>query len=141
MTAVVDASALAAFLVHNKIGPAVAAAMMPHSQDLHVPHLAVVETAFVLRGLVRGGQLTAARAERALADLAGFPARRWPHEPLLGRAWQLRDSISAYDATYVALAEALGAALITQDARLATAVQANTKVVVTLVGASSGDPG
>ena len=141
MTAVVDASALAAFLVQNEIGPAVATAMLPHSADLHLPQLAIVETVSVLRGLVRGGQLTPVRAERALADLASFPARRWPHEPLIRRTWQLRDHISAYDATYVVLAEALGATLITQDARLAAAVRANTEVAVTLVSAPAGDPG
>ena len=86
-----------------------------------MPHLCTIETASVLRGLVMGSKLTPARAEAALSDLAVLPAIRHAHEPFLARTWELRDSVSAYDAVYVALAEALGAILLTCDARLARA--------------------
>jgi predicted nucleic acid-binding protein len=55
----------------------------------------------------------------ALADLADLPVRRYPHDFLLPRVWQLRNNLSAYNAVYVALAEALDAPLITRDQRLA----------------------
>jgi len=56
-----------------------------------------------------------------VADLADFPLRRYPHDLLLPRIWDLRNNLTAYDATYVALAEALDAPLLTRDRRLAAA--------------------
>lgn len=114
---VVDASALAEYLVSNDKGRKVAA-LLKH-RHLHIPHLAIVETASVLRGLVLGAHLNPERAAMALADLADFPATRWSAEPLLPRIWQLRSNLSAYDATYIALTEALDGELLTTDARLA----------------------
>jgi predicted nucleic acid-binding protein len=70
----------------------------------------------VLRGL-----LNPAGARRAIRRLAVLPLVRWPHDRMLGRALALRDQLSAYDATYVALAEGLGATLLTRDARMAKA--------------------
>ena len=64
------------------------------------------------------GRLDEARAAEALADLHALPLERHPAQPLLGRIWELRHNLSAYDATYVALAEALDAVLITSDQRL-----------------------
>lgn len=86
---------------------------------LHATELLDVEVAHAFRRYVRLGDLSVARAEQAL-DLIwrGLPHRRHPLPPLMARAWRLRERCSAYDATYVALAEALGAALITQDRRL-----------------------
>jgi predicted nucleic acid-binding protein len=55
----------------------------------------------------------------ALEDLADFPITRYPHTPLLSRIWELRHNVTAYDAAYLALAEALPAPLITRDAKLA----------------------
>ena len=86
-----------------------------------IPHLCSVETASVLRSLVRGGKVEAGRAAGLLADVADLPLVRYAHEPLLPRVWQLRENLTAYDATYVALAEAVGATLITCDARLGRA--------------------
>ena len=63
--------------------------------------------------------LSARRASEALGDLADLPAERYGHRPLLGRVWELRHNLQAYDAAYVALAEALGAVLVTADRRLA----------------------
>ncbi|MDR2380562.1 MAG: type II toxin-antitoxin system VapC family toxin [Bifidobacteriaceae bacterium] len=59
----------------------------------------------------------------AVRDLRDFPARRWPTDGLLARVWALRANLTAYDAVYVALAEALGCVLLTHDNRLATAAK------------------
>ena len=92
------------------------------TEDLHAPALLDYEVVSALRGLTLGGHLTAARAEDALNDFEDLPLHRWPYSaPLRLRAFSLRDTLSAYDAAYVGLAEALGCALVTQDARLARA--------------------
>lgn len=89
--------------------------------DLHAPHLIDVEILHALRGLVRGGKLTADRAEDVRTDVADLAITRYGHEPLVDRAWALRDNLTAYDAVFVALSEALDVPLITCDARLAAA--------------------
>lgn len=85
---------------------------------LHAPHLLDVEVTAALRRRVRLGQTRPTRAFEALADLADLAALRWDHAPLLGRAWELRENVTAYDGVYVALAEALDAVLVTSDVRL-----------------------
>jgi predicted nucleic acid-binding protein len=90
-------------------------------ERITVPELADLEVVSVLRRHLRAGMLDARRAGQVLDDLAALPARRVPHGPLLARCWALRDDLSAYDAVYVALAEALGAILLTTDRRLAAA--------------------
>lgn len=89
--------------------------------DLHAPHLLDVELLHALRRLVRAGQLTQERAADARADFAELTVARYGHQPLADRAWDLRDSLTADDATFVALAEALEVPLVTCDARLARA--------------------
>jgi predicted nucleic acid-binding protein len=73
-----------------------------------------------------------------VADLACFPARIWPTRGLDERVWSLRHNFSAYDATYVALAETLDAELLTADRRLHRATTTHTTCRVTLVEASTG---
>jgi predicted nucleic acid-binding protein len=121
MALVLDASVLAPYLVADGLGVRVAERLADDAGALHVPHLAIVEVVSCLRGLVRGGHLRGERAAMAGEDLAAFPAVRWPAEPLLPRIWGLRNNLTAYDATYVALTEALDAVLLTHDARLAAA--------------------
>ncbi len=89
------------------------------NETLHAPHLLDVEVAQVIRRYWRAGDLTAARGEEALRDLADLPIQRYPHEPLLDRIWQLRNNLTAYDAAYVALAEGLDAEFLTLDKALA----------------------
>ena len=87
-------------------------------ETLHAPYLLDLEVAQVLRRYAVRGELAPARGERALELLAAFPLTRYPHEPLLPRVWALRANLTAYDAAYVALAEGLGALLLTRDRRL-----------------------
>jgi predicted nucleic acid-binding protein len=87
--------------------------------DLHAPHLLDVEVTSGLRALVRRATVSPSEARRALDDFAALPLGRHPHTLLLPRIWQLRGSLSAYDGTYVALAEGLDAPLVTTDLRLA----------------------
>jgi predicted nucleic acid-binding protein len=90
------------------------------SEDLNSPTLLDFEVVSALRGLTLGGHLTAARAEDVLTDFDDLEVRRWPSsDGLRRRAFQLRDNVSAYDAAYVTLAEALGCSLLTRDRRLA----------------------
>ncbi|MFZ0861368.1 MAG: type II toxin-antitoxin system VapC family toxin, partial [Candidatus Sulfotelmatobacter sp.] len=90
-------------------------------ESLHAPQLLDLEVTQVLRRLVRERAVSAHRADEAIRDLLDLRINRYPHFVLLARIWQLRQNFSAYDAAYVALAEKLGAALVTRDGRLASA--------------------
>jgi predicted nucleic acid-binding protein len=118
---VLDASALLELLLGTRLGRAVAARIADPEVSLHVPHLVDVEVAQALRRYVREGDLDADSAAEAVEDLSALDLERHSHEPLLGRVWALRDNLTAYDAVYVALAEALGTTLVTCDRRLARA--------------------
>jgi len=101
------------FLLQTPLGTRVEARLFRDGDAFHAPHLLDVEVAQGLRRLVRTGEVLADRAEEALEDLSDFDLRRHAHLDFLGRIWELRDNLTAYDALYVALAEALGAWLIT----------------------------
>lgn len=88
--------------------------------DLHAPSLLDFEVVSALRGLTLGGHLSTARAQDVLADFDALPIERWSSAPALRqRSFSLRENLSAYDAAYVALAEALQCPLLTPDVRLA----------------------
>jgi predicted nucleic acid-binding protein len=89
--------------------------------DLHAPHLIDTEVLHALRRMTRTGAISEERVADARGDFAELALARYPHEPLSDRVWELRHNLTAYDATFVALAEALGAPLVTCDARLASA--------------------
>jgi len=89
--------------------------------DLGAPHLIDAEVQAVIQRQHRTGGLDLTAATQAVDDLRTWPAERWPHRPLLERAWELRDNVRSYDALYVALAEAMNATLLTLDKRLAKA--------------------
>jgi len=118
---VVDASALLEFLLQTSLGARVEARLFGEEDELHAPHLLDVEIAQGLRRLVRTGEVSSGRAEEAIADLTDLDLHRHAHLDLLDRAWRLRDNISAYDAMYVALAEAIEAPIVTCDSPLAKA--------------------
>jgi predicted nucleic acid-binding protein len=90
-------------------------------ETLRAPHLLDVEVAQVIGRYVANGDIAANRGREALDDLADLRLRRRPYDLLLPRIWELRHSLTAYAAAYVALAEALDAPLLTRDRQLAAA--------------------
>jgi predicted nucleic acid-binding protein len=125
---VVDASALLEVLLRTPAAAAVERRLFEPEQSLHAPHLLDVEVAQVVRRYAANGAIKPERGRTALVDLADFPIRRYPHEFLLSRVWQLRNNLTAYDAVYVALAEALDALLLTRDRRLADTASRHFRV-------------
>jgi len=119
---VVDAGVVVTALADDEEEGRALRARLLDDGDLHVPHLLDLEVVAVLRRLVMfDATLREERALAALTDLGDLPMTRYPHGPLLGRAWELREDIRPYDAAYVALAEALGMVLLTVDGRLSRA--------------------
>ena len=117
---VLDASAVIELLLRTSRGARVTERIAPDTETLHAPHLIDLEVAQVLRRYERLGDLTANSARSALADFRDLRIERYRHDPLLPRIWELRLNVTAYDAVYLALAEALSAPLLTADARLAS---------------------
>lgn len=118
---VLDASALVEYLTFGEHADAVRERIASTSTWLWAPQLIDAEVGHSLRRVVRAGQISARSAHAALAELMDLRLMRIDHRLLLERAWQLRDNVSFYDGLYVALAEELGAPLVTLDARLAAA--------------------
>ncbi len=117
---VVDASVVvSALLVDRPDGEAARQAL--RSDAAHAPHLLDVEVTSAVRRWVLAGRLTLEEARSSIRDLADLAITRHGHEPLLDRVLELRDAVSAYDGTYVALAELLGAPMVTGDRRLSRA--------------------
>lgn len=127
---VVDASVVIELLLHTPRAGAIEARLFGMPGPWHAPHLLDVEVAQVLRRFVVRKSVSAARGAAALRLLELLPLSRHPHRPLLSRVWALRDNLTAYDATYVALAEALGGTLLTTDERLGRAPGLRAPVVV-----------
>lgn len=125
---VLDASALVDWLLGNRRGTEVDRRLEDPRRTLHAPHLIDLEVAQTLRRLLAAGQLSTERAETALAHLALLDLERHGHEELLPRVWQLREGLTAYDAAYLALAEALDAPLVTCDGKLARSPLAGDRV-------------
>lgn len=126
---VVDASVLAPAL-GDDTGDGDAARARLRGEVLTAPAIVDLEVASVLRRQEAKGLLDGRRADLALQDLIDLPLRRTPHRPLLARCWELRDTITPYDAAYVALAEALDIVLVTSDARLSRASGARCQIEV-----------
>jgi predicted nucleic acid-binding protein len=120
MTLVVDSSFVVAALVDaGEVGTW--ADHLLATDDLAAPHLMPVEVANVLRRAASAGQISADAAALAHADLLSLRVELFAYEPFATRVWELRESVTAYDGWYVALAESLGAGLATLDLRLTKA--------------------
>ncbi len=117
---VVDTSAALASLVGRPLDRELVARLVEDG-DLHAPHLIDVEVIHALRRLVAARHITEDRAADVRTDFADLSIIRYPHQPLADRMWELRHNLSAYDAAFVALSEALDVPLVTCDARLAGA--------------------
>jgi predicted nucleic acid-binding protein len=116
---VLDASAVLELLLRTSTGKSVADRIASPKETLHAPHLLDLEVAQVLRRYEAAKTLTPRRADEALGDFLDIELTRYPHQIFLARIWALRQNATAYDAVYLALAEALGAPLLTTDQRLA----------------------
>lgn len=127
---VLDASAAIEWLLQTAVGARVKSRIFAEGETLHSSHLLDLEVAQVLRRFAADGQLPEVRARDALLDMAELPLVRYQHDSLLERIWSLRKNLTAYDAAYVALAEALDAPLITCDQRIAKAPGHRAKVEV-----------
>jgi predicted nucleic acid-binding protein len=114
---VIDASAAVDLIVggpaHDRV-----AAQLRRARTCAAPHLIDAEVGQVLRRFALAGRLDPVQATEALADFAALPLVRYAHAPLMARAFDLRANATFYDALYIVLAEALGAPLLTLDARL-----------------------
>lgn len=125
---VLDASALVELLLSTAAGKIIADRIENPGVALHTPHVADLEVTQVLRRRVREREIEGAEAAAAIATLQALAMQRHAHEPLLDRIWALRFNLSAYDASYVALAESLEALLLTCDERLARAPGPRTRI-------------
>jgi predicted nucleic acid-binding protein len=115
---VVDASAIVEVLLNSSKSDALRAYLFAAGDTLHVPHLTDVEVLHLLRRYSITKTMDQGRAREAFDDYAAMPLTRYPHSVLLPRVWELRHNLTAYDAVYVALAEALDATLVTCDGGL-----------------------
>ena len=116
---VVDASIIIEVLIGSAVGRHAADRLFARGESLHAPHLLDVEVTQVLRRYASTGELKPGRAREAVQDLVDLPITRYPHAELLPRVWELRHNLTAYDAAYLALAEALDAPLVTRDSGIA----------------------
>jgi predicted nucleic acid-binding protein len=115
---VLDASVVVELLSNGPLADSIRHELAASSDSFIVPHLLDVEVASALRRLVAGQRIDSHRSEQILAGLRALPAERYSHIPLLGRIWELRHNFTAYDAAYIALAEATNSVLYTSDEKL-----------------------
>jgi len=108
----------------------VEARLLEAGATLHAPALMDLEVAQVLRRYQSRGEITPSWGGAAMRLLAALPVSRYTHEPLLSRIWELRDNMTAYDAAYVALGEALQAPVVTCDLKLAKVRGLRTSIEV-----------
>jgi predicted nucleic acid-binding protein len=126
---VLDASAAVELLLGpRRAAPGLRSRLARAGETVHVPHVFDLEVVAAIRRNALRGALSGRRAGLALRRLEDLRATRYSHVPLRRRIWELRENLTPFDAAYVALAEALGAPLVTVDAPLAAAVQARADV-------------
>jgi predicted nucleic acid-binding protein len=121
---VLDASVVVELLTNGTLADSIRSELVRSDEAFIVPHLIDVEAMSAFRRLAAGERTGAERSDQFLAGLAALPAERYSHTPLIGRIWELRQNFTAYDATYIALAEAMDAVLYTSDKKLCKGHQA-----------------
>lgn len=117
---VCDSSTLIALLLDSGDDGQWAAGRLS-GMELSAPDLVTYESANIIRRHELAGLITNDQARLAHADLLDLAIEQWPYEAFASRAWELRKNLSIYDASYVALAEALETTLVTLDSRMARA--------------------
>lgn len=127
---VLDASAALELVLVTPTGQRLACIVEQKRDTIHAPHLIDLEVLQAVRRFARSGQIHPTRAAEVLQDFADLRIHRYSHLALAGRVWELRDNVTAYDAAYLALAEALTAPLITCDTALATVPGIRARVEV-----------
>lgn len=127
---VVDASAVLEMLLASAKGVRIGERLLKPGEILCAPHLIDLEVLQVLRRYSLSGDLDPSRAAEALEDFRDLPIERYPHDLFLARIWEMRHNVTAYDAAYLALAEALDSELITTDARIAAAPDHHARIQV-----------
>lgn len=115
---VLDASVVVELVTNGPLADALRADMAGRMESFIVPHLLDIEVVSAVRRMVASRQIDSHRAGQFVEDLAALPAERYAHAPLLRRIWELRHNFTAYDAAYIALAEATGSVLYTTDEKL-----------------------
>ena len=115
---VLDASVVVELLTNGVLADSIRRELAGRDESLVVPHLIDVEVISAFRRLVVGHRIDSHRSAQFLAGLAALPADRYSHTPLIGRIWELRHNFTAYDAAYIALAEATNSILYTCDEKL-----------------------
>jgi len=115
---VLDASVVVELLTGGILADSIRNELAGRDESFIVPHLIDVEVMSALRRLVAGQRIDSHSSRQFLAGLAALPAQRYSHTPLTGRIWGLRHNFTAYDAVYIALAEATDSVLYTCDEKL-----------------------
>lgn len=115
---VLDASVIVELLTNGALADSIRRDLAERNESFIAPHLLDVEVVSAFRSLAANRRIDSRRCEEFLAQLAMLPADRYAHTPLLGRIWELRHTVTAYDAAYIALAEATNAVLYTCDRKL-----------------------
>lgn len=115
---VLDASVVVELLTNGAMADAIRTELAGCAESFLAPHLVDLEVVSALRRMAGDQRIDAHRSTEFLAELAALPAERYAHTPLIGRIWELRHNFTAYDATYIALAEVTGSVLYTCDEKL-----------------------
>ena len=124
---VVDASAILEIMLRTGKSSKIEARIFRGNQTLHAPHLLDLEVIQVLRRYA-GKDMSEDRAHLAIQDFLDIPIMRYPHDLFVPRIWELRKTLTAYDAAYVALAETLDTQLLTCDSRLASSHRHSARI-------------
>ncbi|HET6362491.1 MAG TPA: type II toxin-antitoxin system VapC family toxin [Gemmatimonadota bacterium] len=139
-TVVADASAIVEYLLRTEAAEAIDPIVTDSDTDVHVPALCDVEVAAAIRRALLQRRITVERAEEAVADYLDLPLIRHGHERLMAPILRRRANFSAYDATYVTLAETLSALLLSADHGLLRATRRHTRIRSAIGGPGRSRP-